>query len=448
MQQRKIAVIGSGIAGLSAAWALSKRHHVTLIEADQRPGGHSNTVDCDIGGRDVAVDTGFIVYNPPAYPNLTALFTHLRVPTAASDMSFSVSMGNGAYEYAGTTLTQLVGNASNLLNPSHWRLMADIPRFFRNAMAKLGTVPETMTIGEFMIAEGYSDYFVNRHLLPMAGAIWSAAPGDMLHYPARAFFRFFANHGLLQVTNRPQWRTVKGGSREYVSRLIQDGNFETILRTAVAGITRHAKGVTVRAADGGQRDFDDVVIAAHADQSLGMLSDATPDERRLLSSFRYSRNRALLHRDAALMPQRRRLWSSWNYSSGLPPHGSDTCSVTYWMNRLQPLATGVDLFVSLNPSRDPSPDSVLAEFDYTHPIFDPAALQAQGDLWSLQGKRRTWFCGAYFGSGFHEDGLQAGLAVAEALGGVRRPWTVPDESGRIHLNPAGAAAAPFRIAAE
>lgn len=448
MQQRKIAVIGSGISGLSAAWLLSKRHHVTLIEADRRPGGHTNTVDCDINGRDVAVDTGFIVYNPPAYPNLTALFTHLQVPTAASDMSFSVSMGGGAYEYAGTTLAQLVGNASNLLNPYHWRLMADIPRFFRSAMAKLATVPEEMTIGQFMKAGGYSDYFVNRHLLPMAGAIWSAAPGDMLHYPARAFFRFFANHGLLQVVNRPQWRTVKGGSREYLSRLMLDGRFETILRTPVKTVTRHAKGVTLCATDGGHRDFDDVVIAAHADQALAMLTDPSPDERRLLSCFRYSPNRALLHRDAALMPKRRRLWASWNYMSGFPPHGSDRCAVTYWMNRLQPLATGADLFVSLNPITEPHRDRVLATFDYTHPIFDPAAMRAQGDLWSLQGKHRTWFCGAYFGSGFHEDGLQAGLAVAEALSGVRRPWSVANESGRIHLNPAGSAASPLPIAAE
>jgi predicted NAD/FAD-binding protein len=213
-------------------------------------------------------------------------------------------------------------------------------------------------------------------------------------------------------------------------------------------VTRHDKGVTVKAPDGGQRDFDDVVIAAHADQALAMLTDATPEERRLLSCFRYSDNKAYLHRDAGLMPKRRRLWSSWNYISGLPPHGSDTCSVTYWMNRLQPLTTETDLFVSLNPARKPLPGTLLEEFDYKHPIFDPAAMQAQGDLWTLQGQRRTWFCGAYFGSGFHEDGLQAGLAVAEALGGVRRPWTVEDESGRIHLAPAGAAAAPLRIAAE
>ena len=448
MKIRHIAVVGSGISGLSAAWLLSHKHRVTLIEADTRPGGHSNTVDCEVDGVDVAVDTGFIVYNPPAYPNLTALFSHLEVPTAPSNMSFAVSMGNGAYEYAGSGLAQLVGQPSNLLSPGHWRLMRDIPRFFKTSLAKLPTISDDMTIAQFLKAEGYSDYFLERHLLPMAGAIWSAAPGDMRDYPAKAFLKFFNNHGLLKITGRPLWRTVKGGSREYVSRLIRSGLFETRLRTPVTSIRRGPNGVTIRARSGEEQVYDDVVIAAHADHALAMLSDATPEEIRLLSCFRYSRNRALLHRDDRLMPKRRKLWSSWNYLSELPPHSATTSAVTYWMNKLQPLPVEAPLFVSLNPAEEPRMEKVLAEFDYTHPIFDPAAMAAQRDLWKIQGTRRTWFCGAYWGSGFHEDGIQAGLAAAEALGGVRRPWSVAEESGRIHLQPQRPEAAPFEETVE
>ncbi len=442
MEIRHIAVVGSGISGLSAAWLLSQKHRVTLIEADARPGGHSNTVDCEVDGVDVAVDTGFIVYNPPAYPNLTALFSHLEVPTALSNMSFAVSMGNGTFEYAGSGLAQLVGQPSNLLSPGHWQLMRDIPRFFRTTLAKLPTISDDMTIAQFLKAEGYSEYFLERHLLPMAGAIWSAAPGDMRDYPAKAFLRFFNNHGLLKITGRPLWRTVKGGSREYVSRLIRSGSFETRLRTPVTSIRRGPNGVTIRARSGEEQTYDDVVIAAHADQALALLSDATPEERRLLSCFRYSKNRAILHRDDRLMPKRKRLWSSWNYLSEMPPHSATTSAVTYWMNKLQPLPVETPLFVSLNPLEEPRMEKVLAEFDYAHPIFDPAAMAAQRDLWKIQGARRTWFCGAYWGSGFHEDGIQAGLAAAEALGGVRRPWSVTDESGRIHLAPGRPEAAP------
>ena len=448
MKIRHIAVVGSGISGLSAAWLLSHKHRVTLIEADTRPGGHSNTVDCEVDGVDVAVDTGFIVYNPPAYPNLTALFSHLEVPTAPSNMSFAVSMGNGAYEYAGSGLAQLVGQPSNLLSPGHWRLMRDIPRFFKTSLAKLPTISDDMTIAQFLKAEGYSDYFLERHLLPMAGAIWSAAPGDMRDYPAKAFLKFFNNHGLLKITGRPLWRTVKGGSREYVSRLIRSGLFETRLRTPVTSIRRGPNGVTIRARSGEEQVYDDVVIAAHADHALAMLSDATPEEIRLLSCFRYSRNRAILHRDDRLMPKRRKLWSSWNYLSELPPFSATTSAVTYWMNKLQPLPVETPLFVSLNPLEEPRMEKVMAEFDYTHPIFDPAAMAAQRDLWKIQGTRRTWFCGAYWGSGFHEDGIQAGLAAAEALGGVRRPWSVAEESGRIHLQPQRPEAAPFEETVE
>ncbi len=447
MKSRHIAVVGSGISGLSAAWALSKRHRVTVIEAANRLGGHSNTVECNIDGQTVAVDTGFIVYNPPAYPNLSALFTHLKVPTATSQMSFAVSLGGGAYEYAGANLVQLIGHPGNLLDLGHWRLIRDIPRFFRSAAAALPELSDHLSIGEFLDREGYSPGFRDRHLLPMAAAIWSAAAGDMGGYPARAFIRFFANHGLLQIANRPQWRTVAGGSRQYVSRLVSDGRFEIMTRTPVRSVRRSSAGVTVTAG-GSQLEFDDVVIATHADQALAMLADATAEERRILPAFRYSRNRAILHRDEGLMPKRKYLWSSWNYLGNLAPGATGGSAVTYWMNALQPLPTRSAVFVSLNPPREPRPETMLAEFDYAHPIFDAAAMAAQREIWALQGVQHTWFCGAHFGSGFHEDGLQAGLAVAEQLGGVRRPWTLDGESDRIHLKIPPGPRPPLLVAAE
>ena len=447
MTFRHIAVIGSGISGLSAAWLLSQEHRVTLFEAEARPGGHSNTVDVDIDGTAVAVDTGFIVYNPPAYPNLTALFDHLKVPTAPATMGFSVSMGDGAYEYAGTNLAQLVGHARNLFDAGHWQLIRDIPRFFKTTLAKLPSLGEDVKIGQFLAAEGYSDYFIERHLLPMAGAIWSAAANDMRDYPALAFLRFFDNHGLLKLTNRSLWRTVTGGSRHYVSRLIADGRFELVLNASVRGIRRTPHGVSLRLRGDAELVFSDVVIATHADQALAMLDDASPRERGLLGRFRYSRNHAILHRDESLMPRRRRLWSSWNYLSAMPPAASAS-AVTYWMNALQPLNTKEPVFISLNPLRDPAKLKVLAEFDYAHPVFDAGAMTAQRDIWQIQGLNRTWFCGAHFGSGFHEDGLQAGLAVAEQLGDVKRPWSLTNPSGRMHLPRAAGELTPYVEAAE
>ena len=447
MKRRNIAVIGSGISGLSAAWLLSRDHRVVLFEKDARTGGHSNTVDVETADGPVAVDTGFIVFNPPAYPNLTALFSHLGVETAPSDMGFAVSMGDGAYEYAGTNLLQLVGAPANLADPGHWRMLGGIFRFFRTASRRLASLPDDLTLGEFLASEGYAPEFMDRHLLPMAGAIWSAAAGDMRDYPARAFIRFFENHGLLKFTGRPQWRTVVGGSRSYVRRLVEDGGFAVRSGEAAIGIRRASGHAVVATSAGLAHVFDEVVIATHGDEALALLADPSPEERRILSAFRYAPNRAILHTDRRLMPRRKWLWSSWNYMAG---RGNETrtSAVTYWLNKLQPLATRTDLFVSLNPLREPRPGSVLAAFDYAHPVFDAAALTAQREIWSLQGRQNTWYCGAHFGSGFHEDGLQAGLAVAERLGGCRRPWTVPGESGRIFLPDGETGIPPWLAAAE
>ncbi len=433
-----VAVVGSGISGLSAAWLLAQRHDVTLIEADRRLGGHSNTVDAPGKIGPIPVDTGFIVYNTASYPNLIALFEHLGVPTAPTEMSFAVSLDHGGYEYAGSGLTSLFGQPSNLLRPSHWRMIADTLRFFREARdLDLTGGEDGLTLGQYLANAGYSDAFIARHILPMAAAIWSTPSRAVLDFPVAAFVRFFANHGLLQIKDRPEWRTVIGGSREYVMRLSAAFAGESLLGEPALRITRAGGGVIVTTAKGARR-FDACVIATHGDDALRLLADPDGDERALLGAFQYAQNRAVLHSDASLMPRRRRLWSSWNYLG--QGRGIDAAlSVTYWMNNLQPLGeTSGELFVTLNPNRDIAAERVVATFDYAHPIFDASAMRAQRELWRLQGRRRTWFCGSYFGYGFHEDGLQSGLAAAEDLGGVRRPWSVPDESGRIHLRPTDA----------
>jgi uncharacterized protein len=438
MAGSRIAVVGSGIAGLSAAWLLSKQHEVSLIEAEPRAGGHSNTVDAQAGGCVVPVDTGFIVYNTASYPNLIALFGHLGVQTATTDMSFAVSLDGGGYEYAGSSLAALFGQPSNLLRPSHWRMLTDALRFFQEAPALDDvTCDPDLSLGTYLSRAGYSDPFVARHILPMAAAIWSTPSRDVLDFPAATFVRFFANHGLLQIVDRPQWRTVVGGSREYVRRLLADFGGEVVLGNPARRILRSPGHVTIDTS-GGERRFDACVIATHADDALSLLADPTADERHLLGTFRYARNRAVLHTDASLMPRRRRLWSSWNYLGD--GRGLDaTLAVTYWMNKLQPLgADAPELFVTLNPPGEIEAQRTVAAFDYAHPMFDAAAMRAQRQLWSLQGARNTWFCGSYFGYGFHEDGLQSGLAAAEDIGGVRRPWRVADESGRIHIAPSGA----------
>jgi predicted NAD/FAD-binding protein len=404
---------------------------VTVFEQDPRPGGHSHTVDVPGSSGVIAVDTGFIVYNEPAYPNLTALFDHIGVETKATEMTFAVSLANGALEYAGNDLFTLFAQKKNLFSARFWSMLLDIRRFYAEAPGHLARM-EGVTLGAYLDAHAYGAAFREDHLYPMAAAIWSLPARQVAHYPAAAFTRFCDNHGLLKITGRPVWRTVVGGSRNYVEKLLAPVADRLTLNAPVTRVTRDDDGVTIEW-PGGSRRFDQVVISAHADQALTMLADPTEDERRLLSCFAYSRNETILHGDAALMPKRRAIWSSWNYLSHSPDAG---LCVTYWMNRLQGLPQETPLFVTLNPTIAPRDALVYRRFVYEHPIFDLAAIDAQRELWSLQGRRRTWFCGAYFGSGFHEDGLQAGLAVAEHLGGVRRPWTVANESARIHVAPA------------
>jgi len=423
----KIAVIGSGVAALSSAWLLSQRHRVTIYEKADRLGGHSNTVTAGVATGVVPVDTGFICFNDATYPNLIALFAHLGVETRATDMSFAVSLDGGRFEYAAPGL---FAQRRNVLRPRFWSMLGEIMRFYREAPIDLGDLTDpNLTLGAYLKREGFSEAFRDDHLLPMAAAIWSSPAHTLMDYPAEAFIRFCGNHGLLKLVGRPLWRTVEGGSRVYVERLAHEID-DVRLNHGVTGVRRTDQGVMVHDSEGGVERFDHVVIGAHADQALAMLAEPTAREKEVLGAFRYSRNLTVLHTDAGLMPQRRRAWASWNYIGA-----DEGLCVTYWMNKLQGLP-GQDLFVTLNPPRPPRPDSLLRSELYEHPIFNSAAIQAQKQLWSLQGQGGVWFCGAHFGAGFHEDGLQSGLAVAEQLGVVRRPWSVQNESGRIHLSPA------------
>lgn len=426
-----IAVIGSGISGLSCAWLLSRRHRVTLFEAAPHLGGHSRTIMAPGRSGSLPVDIGFIVFNEKTYPNLTAFLAHLDVPTHASSMSFAVSMNDGSFEYrGGKRLDGLFGQRRNLVRARFWHMVRDILRFYREAPRDAARLEDELTpLGAYLDERGYGRAFVQDHLLPMAAAIWSCSTSTMLAYPAASFVRFFANHGLLQVRRRPQWRTVTGGAAAYVRRIQADLGAPALTGVAVTHVERDADGVLVRDAAGQGRRFDQVVLAAHADQALAMLDRPTQQERRLLGAFAYAPNEVHLHQDESLMPRRRRVWGSWNYVSRTAP--AHRPSVTYWMNSLQGLPAKEDYFVSLNPERPPA--RAIHRETFRHPCYDAQAIAAQRALWSLQGTGGVWFCGAYFGAGFHEDGLQSGLAVAEALGGVRRPWEVLEENGRIHV---------------
>jgi predicted NAD/FAD-binding protein len=473
---QRIAVIGTGISGMSAAWLLGERHQVTVYEKADRIGGHTNTVTVSMGGKLVPVDTGFIVYNEPCYPNLAALFKHLNVPTRATDMSLAVSLDKGALEYAGEGIDTLFAQRGNLLSPRFWSMLKDLVRFYRQAPSQLGHFGGA-SIGQWLVANGYGRAFIDDHLMPMAAAIWSAPAQRLLDYPAESFVQFCDNHGLLRFSKRPQWRTVTGGSIEYAKRLTAGyGQHIRVLPGAASikrghvagsadivgapGITASStstgqRAVTILGTDGSIERYDAVVLATHADEALQLLDDPSCEEAALLGVFQYSDNRAILHSDISLMPRRRKVWSSWNYlgsrgASGMATGAdelrktteTETLCLTYWMNRLQHLDKDLPLFVTLNPAEDPAQDACHYETQYAHPIFNEATLQAQRRLWSLQGQRATWYCGSYFGAGFHEDGLQAGLAVAEQLGGVARPWQLAQHSDRIYLPDSDALPSP------
>jgi len=423
----KVAIIGSGISGLGCAHALlAERRHgvqVTLFEAERRLGGHTNTVDVRLDGIEHPVDTGFLVFNERTYPNLIRLLAELGVPTAKSDMSFAVSVPTGGgrrIEWAGTDLASVFAQRRNLASPRFLGMLADILRFNRQAtrIAQGAEAVGQQTLGEFLDRHRYGENFRRWYLLPMAAAIWSCPMRTMLAYPLATFVRFCHNHGLLQVEDRPQWYTVAGGARQYVQKIaarladLRPG-------TPVLEVRRNeaAGKVSVRTAAGVEA-FDQVVLACHGDQSAALLADADEAEQRLLAGACYQPNRAVLHTDARLMPRLRAVWSSWNYISD--GAADPAVSVTYLLNKLQPLPFRTPVFVSLNPLVEPAPETVIAEFEYSHPIFDARMIEAQQRLAEVQGRRRVWLAGAWTGYGFHEDGLKSGLAVAGALAALAR----------------------------
>jgi uncharacterized protein len=427
---RRVAIIGSGISGLALAWQLSLRKdmQVTLYEAADYLGGHAHTVDVtlpDAAGQPVThgVDTGFLVFNERTYPQLLRLFRSLKVEVAASEMSFSVQAGTGAgaVAWSGNNLNTVFAQRRNLLRPRFLRMLADLLRFNRitTALARTGGDRRmTQSIGEFLDQHGFSQAFRDWYFLPMIGCIWSCPTEQMLRFPVGTMVRFCHNHGLLQVNDRPQWFTVAGGSRNYVRRMhkrLQDVR----LGTPVMAVKRLAEsGASIGVATASQVErFHDVVLACHSDQALALLGpDASPQERQVLSAIGYHRNRAVLHTDTAMLPARRRAWAAWNYEHA-GEAGRERASVClhYLINKLQPLPFAQPVVVSLNPAREPQKQSVIAEFDYAHPVFDRAAVAAQQRLPALQGQRNTWFCGAWTGYGFHEDGLKSALDVAARL---------------------------------
>lgn len=416
----RLAIVGSGISGLGAAWALHRRHDITIYEKEPRPGGHSHTVDVDYDGRTIPVDTGFIVYNELNYPNLTALFAAIGAPTIASRMTFGFSAQNGALEWQGNAVRSLFAQKRNVLRPSFHRMWLDILRFRRESLVDLEAGRAAgHTLGSYLAAHRYSDAFRDNCIVPMGAAIWSASPKDMLAFPAQSFIRFFENHRLFHF-DKPAWRTVKGGSREYVTRLIAPFRDRIRLASPVEAVRRTADGVIITGHSGEAQAFDHVIFACHSDQALALLADAGDGERQVLSALRYAPNTVYLHRDPALMPKRKSVWSSWNYLARQNDDGA-AVSVTYWMNELQAIDKTKPLFVSLNPPVPPAPHLTFATFACDHPQFDAASLVAQRRLHLIQGARNTWYCGAYAGYGFHEDGLTSGLEVAERLGG-KVPW--------------------------
>jgi len=417
----RIAVVGAGISGLACAWMLAKRHDVVLYESARHAGGHAHTIDATVDGTTAPVDTGFLVYNDRNYPNLAKLFAALGVESANAEMSFSVRIGEGALEWSGRSLAGVFAQPSNLVSPRFLRMLADLLRFNREAARLVeGGDAMTGTLGEFLDARGFGREVRELYLFPMAACIWFTPATRINRFPLAAFLRFCANHDLFSVSKRSPWRTVKGGSREYVNRLVASLP-DVRLASRVAQVRRLEDRVDIVTERGTER-FDQVVLATHTDQSLAMLEHASVEERAVLKAIPYLANRAVLHTDERLLPRRRRAWASWNFHAPRPELSDEPVSLTYLINRLQPLPFSSPVMVSMNPVDEPREERVLASFDYHHPAFLEGSDEAKRRVASLQGRERTWYCGAWTRYGFHEDGLLSALNVARQMG-VPIPWT-------------------------
>lgn len=409
----RLAIVGTGIAGLAAAHRLHPSHDITVFEAGDHIGGHTHTHDIELGGRHWAIDTGFIVFNDWTYPNFIALMDELGVESQPSSMSFSVRCEKSGLEYNGTTLNTLFAQRRNLFSPSFHRMIRDILRFNREAPGFLETGDDHTRLGDYLTANRYRQEFREHYIIPMGAAIWSAAPGDMLDFPARYFIRFFHNHGMLSVDDRPQWRVIRGGSRSYVEPLTAPFRERIHLNTPVMRIVRDEQGATVQTATGSEARFDAVVLACHSDQALAMLDKPTQVEREILGAIPYQENETILHTDASVLPRARRAWAAWNYH--IPREACDRVAVTYDMNILQGLEAPETFCVSLNYRDRIDPDRILKRLTYHHPAYTPAGIAAQARHAEISGVNRTYYAGAYWGFGFHEDGVKSGLRVVEQI---------------------------------
>jgi predicted NAD/FAD-binding protein len=433
MYRKKIAVIGSGITGLASAWLLHKQYDVTLFEKNAYIGGHTHTIDVPETDRQVPVDTGFIVYNDRNYPNLIGLFAQLGIATRDTDMSFGFSLNQGELEYSGSSLNTLFAQRKNLFSLSHWRLLKEIMRFNKVAHRLLDnpSAAPDMSLGEMLDAHQFSREMREHYLLPMGAAIWSCPVDTMLAFPALSFLRFFANHGLIDIQNRPQWRTVCGGSSVYVRKLLAEMGDKITIQSGAIRVERNTTQASVFT-DTAKHDFDAVIFACHADEALALLAQPSADEQRILGCFRYEKNHTYLHTDANLMPVNRKVWSSWNYLATSQPEYANArqqMTATYWMNNLQGLDTTTDYFVTLNPYQLPRDAHIIAEMTYEHPIFDQAAVAAQPQLASLQGQQQSWFCGSYHRYGFHEDAIASAVKVCTDFG-VTPVWVKAQEESK------------------
>ncbi|MFO0041234.1 MAG: NAD(P)/FAD-dependent oxidoreductase [Pseudomonadota bacterium] len=409
----RIAVVGAGIAGMASAWLLSREHEVVLFEAGDRLGGHTHTHDIELGGRRWAVDTGFIVCNPANYPLFTGMLDELGVATQPTTMTFAVRNERSGLEYNAGSSGGLFLQKRRALAVRHWRMIADILRFYRSAPALLANAGDGPSLGDYLNRHRYSVGFRDDHIVPMASALWSSPSAQMLRFPAKYLVAFMANHHMLQVEGRPQWRVVRGGSSTYVRALQRDWTAKVRLMSPVRGVRRHAQGVDI-ATDAGTDVFDHVVLACHSDQALALLADPTDREREVLGAMPYQRNETVLHTDAAQLPRDRRAWAAWN--AIVPPEDDGQCTVSYCMNLLQSLDSPEPFVVTLNRTRAIDPAKILRRMVYHHPVYTHASVAAQKRRAEIDGVDRTWYCGAYWGWGFHEDGMRSAVDVARALG--------------------------------
>ena len=427
---QNIAIVGSGIAGLSAAWLLSKKHQVTIYEKAEKLGGHSNTININYGRNKfeevpISVDTGFIVYNNKNYPNLTKFFDALDVDSIDSDMSLSISLNNGLYEYSGSGLGGIFGQKKNIINLNQWKLLYDVFRFKKIATKYIkNSKNNNSVIGDWLKYNNFSSYFIDRYIIPIASAIWSCSNKNALLFPTTTFLYFFYHHGLLNIKDRPKWKTVKFGSQQYIKNILQKSNFKYEINSSIEAITPQNNSVVIKLKDR-EMEYDNVIMACHADQSTELIKDADKEIYKTLNYFKFSKNKIVLHSSKQFMPKNKSLWSSWNYTSSLDSIkqiNEKPIQVTYWMNLLQNIDKKYPLFVTLNPEEGGIDEGLIfKEILYEHPILDENALKGQSKLENIQGLNNIWFTGAWTKYGFHEDGIISALNIAEKLG-IEYPW--------------------------